>query len=64
MSQLIPGALPKSAKPEVIGLAAGELMAAMGKVDFAGMKSPTNPYAQIYDAHHAVNREKVSFSFS
>jgi hypothetical protein len=44
----------------VIGLAAGELMAAMGKVDYTGMKSPTNPYAQIYDAHHAVNREKVT----
>jgi len=55
---VIPGQLPKAAQPEIIGLAAGELVTALEKVDVGDLKSPTPPYYEIYDVHHAINKEK------
>ena len=56
--KVIPGKLPKAAQPEIIGLAAGELVTALEKVDIGDLKSPTPPYYEIYDVHHAINKEK------
>ena len=55
----IPGTLPKNNDPRLLGAAVGQLLGAMGKLDvklFQGKSAP--PYADIYRAHPACDRDK------
>lgn len=54
--QVIPGSLPKTADPATIGKAAGELLMELGEIKL-DMKSPTAPYYDIFDVHHAMSKE-------
>lgn len=57
LCNIIPGALPKLANPLEIGRASGALAALMGSIDKIDVPCPTPPYYEIYDVHHAVNKE-------
>ena len=55
----IGGGLPKLSKVREIGLCAGELSMAMGRIDRDDVPSvcPTHPYWDIYRVHRAVTKE-------
>lgn len=55
---LLAGALAKTTSPQEVGRATGELCAAMAKVDLGGRAVPIPPYYEVFDVHHAINREK------
>lgn len=62
ISQLIPGGLPKTADPEPIGRATGELLMALGKVQLpAELVCPTPPYFDVYNVHKAIGGDKEKF---
>jgi homoserine kinase type II len=55
----IPGGLPKLTKVREIGLCAGELSSAMGRIDRSDLPEicPNFPYWDIYKVHRAVTEE-------
>eukprot|EP00960_Hanusia_phi_P027663 746944-Hanusia_phi.AAC.1 len=59
MCHVIPGKLPKTTSPEILGRAAGELLTALAdiKVD---LTAPTPPYHQLWDVHSAITPEVYS----
>lgn len=61
ISQLIPGGLPKTADPEPIGAATGELLMALGKVPPPAVECPTPPYFEVFDVHKAIGGDKERF---
>jgi Ser/Thr protein kinase RdoA (MazF antagonist) len=62
ISQLIPGGLPKTADPEPIGRATGELLMALGKIELpADVDCPTPPYFDVYNVHKAIAGDKDRF---
>lgn len=52
------GTLAKTTSPEEVGRATGELCAAMAQVDLGDRVIPIPPYFQVFDVHHAINRDK------
>lgn len=52
------GELAKTTSPEEVGRATGELCQAMAKVDLGDRVIPIPPYFQVFDVHHAINKEK------
>ncbi len=58
LSQLIPGALPKTADPKLLGRAVGQLMMAMGALDVSKIEGEScHPYFEIYQAHPSSTKE-------
>ena len=53
---VIPGVLPKTTNPQVLGRAAGELTTAMAAVVIE-LKAPTPPYFDIWAVHTHINPE-------
>lgn len=53
------GTLAKTTSPEEVGRATGELCTAMGKLDVSriNVADLTPPYAQVFRAHHAMDRD-------
>lgn len=63
---LIRGGLPKTADPRPIGRAAGELQAALGRVEKMGMVkviSSTHPYYEVYKAHAAIPSKDAFYEY-
>ena len=56
MCNVIPGVLPKTTNPEILGRAAGQLSTALETVK-VDMKAPTPPYFDIWDVHTHINPE-------
>ena len=50
---VIQGRLASTTSPEEVGRAAGELSAALGRVQVAAAASPTPPYFRLFEVHHA-----------
>ena len=50
---VIQGRLASTTSPEEVGRAAGELSAALGRVQVAASASPTPPYYRLFEVHHA-----------
>ncbi|KAG8471237.1 hypothetical protein KFE25_009658 [Diacronema lutheri] len=62
ISQLIPGGLPKTADPEPIGRATGELLMALGKVRLpADVTCVTPPYFDVWNVHKGVGGNRQVF---
>lgn len=57
LCELIPGVLPKTADPKILGRAVGQLMMAMGKLDLSKIEGEScEPYYDIYAAHPITNK--------
>lgn len=58
LCELIPGELPKTADPKLLGRAVGQLMMAMSKLDISAVKGEScHPYFEIYQAHPICTKE-------
>jgi len=58
LCELIPGSLPKTADPKILGRAVGQLMNAMGQLDLSKVEGEScHPYFDIYLAHPASTKE-------
>eukprot|EP00277_Geminigera_cryophila_P003996 CAMPEP_0179431170 /NCGR_PEP_ID=MMETSP0799-20121207/16122_1 /TAXON_ID=46947 /ORGANISM="Geminigera cryophila, Strain CCMP2564" /LENGTH=349 /DNA_ID=CAMNT_0021207957 /DNA_START=7 /DNA_END=1056 /DNA_ORIENTATION=- len=53
---VIPGVLPKTTNPEILGRAAGQLSTALELIKM-DLKAPTPPYFDIWDVHLHINPE-------
>ena len=59
LCELIPGGLPKTADPKLLGRAVGQLIGAMETLDLERIEGePCHPYFEIYQAHPSMTEEK------
>jgi homoserine kinase type II len=58
--RLIDGQLASTTSPEEVGRAAGELSAAMGEIQIE-QASPTAPYYDLFQVHHAIHGDRQLF---
>jgi homoserine kinase type II len=56
LCSVIPGVLPKTTNPQILGRAVGELMSALESVKI-DLKAPTPPYFNVWDVHTHINPE-------